>query len=530
MPSLSGNQASVGEDTAMGTSSTSIDTALDLLAERRRDEEKFMALLVLPKLLSSSEQQNGMDMNAVLKTFERMNFKFLSRLLITGSTSSSTSNSKSNQQALLFKTIAMNVLASFIALDEFLPKPELISTIPFMMKALLHSDSMDNNGNNNKELEELQANILMCLERMSQVPEGVEKLLDGKVLEDMNVVFRNWVDREGMFGIFIRHFTITEHSLTTLTKFIDKTQNVQTLLQMIDRIFFSLTETTSYRPNSSTLHSLLSTISRAFAKEDENEAMVANKYSALRVLIRVLNVFSWDVSNHYDSTTTPLSSYPSYLLTHIRRPLFTLLTCSAKLDQQHRNLLLLLIVMLARCFHGLDWIFVTAKEDIEFDNNTENDIIQGVRKMELGLNTNREVPSFVASYGSDSDDSHDEEATPKQPPQPYSSQKFLALLTHIVSTEVRMFMYNLPTPISVFILHATPSAATRLDDVDDEKQKQVQDISICYEILEAIIHILTREQEDDSMTLSLDIIMSLRQVLSEMFVDLLDALVEVHVS
>jgi hypothetical protein len=50
---------------------------LQLLAPKSKDEDKFVALVILPKLLDPT------DTTAVHFVFDRMNFKFITRLLKT---------------------------------------------------------------------------------------------------------------------------------------------------------------------------------------------------------------------------------------------------------------------------------------------------------------------------------------------------------------------------------------------------------------------------------------------------------------
>ncbi|TPX59889.1 hypothetical protein PhCBS80983_g02173 [Powellomyces hirtus] len=131
---------------------------LELLSENSTDEEKFVALLLLPRLLDDP-QSNG---RKLWLCFERMNWSFVERLL------SAEDTPDMPQEAL--HSIAVNLIAGFAAEDDLVGRPELTTQIPCLAKLLI------------KETAETVGTVLQCLHRMAMSADSAAVILEEDTL------------------------------------------------------------------------------------------------------------------------------------------------------------------------------------------------------------------------------------------------------------------------------------------------------------------------------------------------------------
>ncbi|TPX47885.1 hypothetical protein SeLEV6574_g02398 [Synchytrium endobioticum] len=122
------------------------------------DEEKFVALSIIPKLLQSH------DTEAIKRTFDKMPFKFISRLLhATQSAESLPSES--------LQSIAIQIVHCFCLVDLLCARPALLKIVPLLTAAI------PTQNRRNKQT------ILQCLFRISATSAGHEALLQDRVLK-----------------------------------------------------------------------------------------------------------------------------------------------------------------------------------------------------------------------------------------------------------------------------------------------------------------------------------------------------------
>ncbi|KAF0484230.1 Neurochondrin-domain-containing protein [Gigaspora margarita] len=134
-----------------------IDRCIELLNPSSSDEAKFVALTLLPRLLKQ-------DKKNVVLIFDAMDFKFLERLMRTGSVNDD------NQPDFTLKSIAVNILSCFCALDELLNKKQIHARIP-TLASLITPDN-----------EELTRDILGIFLRLSSANQGSTYIIDDKVI------------------------------------------------------------------------------------------------------------------------------------------------------------------------------------------------------------------------------------------------------------------------------------------------------------------------------------------------------------
>ncbi|ORX72593.1 hypothetical protein BCR32DRAFT_272230 [Anaeromyces robustus] len=104
-----------------------------LLQSHTKDEEKFVALLILPKLL------NPNDKKLMTIVFKEIDFVFLRRLLI----SEYSDNNDLELQTSLYKIISLNIISSFCYYPEFINDKRILKTIPYMISLLKENESLE---------------------------------------------------------------------------------------------------------------------------------------------------------------------------------------------------------------------------------------------------------------------------------------------------------------------------------------------------------------------------------------------------
>ncbi|RKO92423.1 Neurochondrin-domain-containing protein [Blyttiomyces helicus] len=130
-----------------------LDHCLELLERPSRDEEKFVALLILPRLLDPN------DPAAVQRAFESMPWSFLRRLL-------GTDQGSADLPAETLHAIAANIIASFCAYESLAIRSELVALVPNLARLLRSGDESD-----------LTATVLQCLTGMARSVAGVTAVL-----------------------------------------------------------------------------------------------------------------------------------------------------------------------------------------------------------------------------------------------------------------------------------------------------------------------------------------------------------------
>ncbi|CAG8716978.1 16443_t:CDS:2, partial [Dentiscutata erythropus] len=133
-----------------------IDRCIELLNPSSSDDAKFVAFTLLPRLLKQ-------DRENVLLIFDAMDFKFLERLMRTGSVNDD------NQPDFTLKSIAVNILSCFGALYELLNKKQIHARIPTLASLI----SPDN--------EKLTRDILGIFLRLSSANQELTYIIDDKV-------------------------------------------------------------------------------------------------------------------------------------------------------------------------------------------------------------------------------------------------------------------------------------------------------------------------------------------------------------
>ncbi|KAJ3166293.1 hypothetical protein HDU88_003517 [Geranomyces variabilis] len=117
---------------ASPSSHTQLLKCLSLLAPGAPDEQKFVALLLLPRLLDAETDPAGLTL-----CFDRMDWSFVHRLLVAQH-----DTPDMPQEAL--HSIAVNILGGFALNDELVQRPELLEQVPHLVPLLVnHSTGAD---------------------------------------------------------------------------------------------------------------------------------------------------------------------------------------------------------------------------------------------------------------------------------------------------------------------------------------------------------------------------------------------------
>ncbi|TPX35565.1 hypothetical protein SmJEL517_g02082 [Synchytrium microbalum] len=138
-----------------GDKQQQLNRALELLSGAS-DEEKFVALCIIPKLLTLD------DSDAIKLVYDRMPFKFLTRLL--------KSNPSSELPSESLQSVAIQITSCFCFVDDLCQKPPLVKLVPSLAQSL---DSQN---------AENQTIVLNCLLRINAHPSGNQALRRDRVL------------------------------------------------------------------------------------------------------------------------------------------------------------------------------------------------------------------------------------------------------------------------------------------------------------------------------------------------------------
>ncbi|KAI7867642.1 Neurochondrin-domain-containing protein [Spinellus fusiger] len=149
-----------------------VDQLLALLDPSQPDESKFVAILVLPRLLKKDEA-------SVEHVFNGMNFKFIERLLRT----SASEDAQVPEDVL--REIAVNILACFAHYETLATRPPMVDKIPALSIALTPNDP--------SPVTKEVLHILLCVAIEKQ---GLVRMLDSDVLRNVLEVFVDTTQEE----------------------------------------------------------------------------------------------------------------------------------------------------------------------------------------------------------------------------------------------------------------------------------------------------------------------------------------------
>ncbi|KAJ3007596.1 hypothetical protein HKX48_009038 [Thoreauomyces humboldtii] len=145
------------------TQEEQLERCLNLLAPQTKDEEKFVALLMLPRLLDPQKNPQSLHI-----CFRRMNWSFIHRMLEAEDTPNLP------QEAL--HSISVNLLSGFVRDKELVHQPELIACIQPLARLLMieNGDTLET--------------ILQCLSSLASSIEGALQLAEAVYLEHISAL------------------------------------------------------------------------------------------------------------------------------------------------------------------------------------------------------------------------------------------------------------------------------------------------------------------------------------------------------
>ncbi|CAG8512161.1 7005_t:CDS:2 [Ambispora gerdemannii] len=223
--------------------SNEIEKCLELLGPSTSDEEKFVALMLLPRLLQQ-------DPNNVKVVFEAMDFKFLERLLRTKSSTTS------EVSETTLKAIAVQIIYCFCGLDELLSKKQLFTRIPSLANSITPNDN-----------NEMTKDILKIFMRLSSVQDALIRMTETKTLSKILLCVTSSQDEEvkNLGLLVIRHIA---HGILTILAKEEKFQNTISLEDTLSPILFGLSS--SFRINQIQLKfDILETLTEIFSNFPE---------------------------------------------------------------------------------------------------------------------------------------------------------------------------------------------------------------------------------------------------------------------
>ncbi|KAJ3207185.1 hypothetical protein HDU67_007622 [Dinochytrium kinnereticum] len=144
-----------------------LDACLQLLRPKASDENKFVALFLLPRLLPDPN-----DHAKIQYAFDRMNFTFLKRLLRTQTAKKA---DDSSVPVITLHNIAVNILSGFCRIESLRERKELIGTVPALGKVLeVHA--------RDPEYADIVGEILSFTAAIAAHPLGLQTIVDEDVL------------------------------------------------------------------------------------------------------------------------------------------------------------------------------------------------------------------------------------------------------------------------------------------------------------------------------------------------------------
>ncbi|RIA82124.1 Neurochondrin-domain-containing protein [Glomus cerebriforme] len=289
-----------------------ITRCLDLLSPESSDDEKFVALMLLPRLLQH-------DQETVKLVFEAMDFRFLERLMRT----SNLSDSELPDNTL--KTIAVHIISCFCTVDELLSKRQIHDRIPTLSTLL-----------SPEENEELTKDILKIFIRLSSANQAVKYLIDKNVILRIISCITTTMNDEIRYLALQVVFHLT-NVLITLTS----------TGQASDTI--SLQEYT---------YTILNNLSLTFRTNQEKF-----KFELLDFFVKMFSYMTDQFAQIVllNSDKIKLDEWTQ----NIRFGLKEIL--SSKLDSEHRDKALTLVMLLLHHV-GVIWLFVPTTGDLSLKN------------------------------------------------------------------------------------------------------------------------------------------------------------------
>ncbi|OZJ05766.1 hypothetical protein BZG36_01329 [Bifiguratus adelaidae] len=125
-----------------------LTSCLQLLHNEASDESKFVALLLLPRIVDPNNEA------AVMQAFNGMNFKFLDRMLRTGH------NPNSDVSVELLHSVACEILKAFTNYQKCISSDDMVMRIPALLDCLRRWE--------NPELQDQLLNLLDALASIDQ--------------------------------------------------------------------------------------------------------------------------------------------------------------------------------------------------------------------------------------------------------------------------------------------------------------------------------------------------------------------------
>ena len=138
-----------------------VEKCLHLIRDSRNDSEMFAALLIVVKAVKSNEVDNA----ARRTLFEAIGFTFINRLLITKEDTTGAS------QGVLFKKLAITLLACFCTDEELVKHPEMMNKVPLFVEVLQSFTATES------DQLEMFDDVLQCLEAMMDEQECLVALV-----------------------------------------------------------------------------------------------------------------------------------------------------------------------------------------------------------------------------------------------------------------------------------------------------------------------------------------------------------------
>ncbi|KAJ3085542.1 hypothetical protein HK102_014069 [Quaeritorhiza haematococci] len=295
-----------------------LSRCLTLLQPSSSDEEKFAALLLIPRILQPD------DFRGVKTVFDAMDFGFLERMLRMGLAPTPHEQQPQEIPFRTFHSIAVHILSSFCGFDDLVGRPELVERVPALVGVLLADDETGTTEESLRCLARIIAGSGRALERIFDGSDSVSRIAD------VYVRSKRASEREVSLlvldtclkGLLHHHYqqdqTLETHHDTT-TSPLDASRVQQTLWTAMEVI-----------------------LAPCFASD-----RTGLKFEVLRLCVQVLS--SWQMV-FKPSATTP----PTWLAPLITGLMDTLR--SRKLATTHRDTSLTLIANLVRLF-GSSWIF-----------------------------------------------------------------------------------------------------------------------------------------------------------------------------
>ncbi|KAJ3412307.1 hypothetical protein HDV05_000965 [Chytridiales sp. JEL 0842] len=173
----------VAESTPSRPPLDQLEQCMKLLSPKSSDEDKFVALVILPKLLDPS------DATAVRFVFDRMNFKFIARLLRTPVLSSSDAQTI---QAESMHVIAANIISCFCSFPDLASKPAILERVPLLANILKSSSHQ------NHDLHILIMQSFMQIASSSQL--GLLNTFQPEIMMALMEILTSRPSKEGEFG------------------------------------------------------------------------------------------------------------------------------------------------------------------------------------------------------------------------------------------------------------------------------------------------------------------------------------------